>query len=261
MTHIPPKDVRYNISRSAILGHESATQFSDLGLVQSRHGYDPDLLETIRQKALALKAEESVRKHLDLTFITGAQRCIPEIDELANDPRRIDRLSELAGTKIEPYPFKVVSSTVTFMGPNDGAVDWHCDGVPGTELIPLSISDPIIGGELEIYMGGCEDGKARTDRGETLDPIDLLRVKHKIGYSTLGQFHGVLHRTHPIAYGERITLVLNLRSVEMPHIDGNTLTYLAADSDHDQSDWTSEIVADQIGNQLASYRRAQPHAA
>lgn len=246
-------DVRQSITRDAIVGYETAWSVSNLGAVQHRHGYDPSLLAVIREKACAIKAEHAHRKHLDLTYVSGPDRYIPEIKELINDKARIERLSEIAGTKLEPYPLSIVGSTVTFMSPVDGAVDWHCDGVPITELIPLEISDPIIGGELEIYLGNCEIGKAKVNRSEELPQSQLLRIPHRIGYSTLGHFLGVLHRTAPIKFGNRITLVLNYRSVERPYVDDNRLFYLAADNDAEKG-WIDEVARDVMERQLPAYR-------
>jgi len=247
-------EVRQSISRQAIVGHETAWCVSDLGAVQFRHSYDPELLNAIKRKALELKGDRATRKHLDLTFITGADRFIPEIKELINDRPRLDALSNFAGTKLEPYPLSTVGSTVTFMSPTDGAVDWHCDGVPVTELIPLEITDPIIGGELEIYLGDCEVGRSKVNQNLTLPERNVLRVPHNMGYSTLGHFLGILHRTAPIQYGNRITLVLNLRSVEKPFVDDNRLFYLAADTDQ-ESEWVHEMTKDVWENQLPAYRR------
>ncbi len=247
-------DIRHSISRDAIIGHETAWSVSQLGAVQFRHAYDPALLEAIRVKALQLKQEHAVRKHLDLTFITGADRFIPEIKELINDRARLDTLSGFAGTKLQPYPLSTVGTTVTFMSPTDGAVDWHCDGVPVTELVPLEISDPIIGGELEVYLGDCEVGRSRINRNLPLAERDILRIRHQMGYSTLGHFLGVLHRTAPIHYGTRVTLVLNLRSVEKPFVDDNRMFYLAADTDQ-ESAWVKEMAQDVWENQLPAYRR------
>ncbi len=247
--------VRQSITREAIVGHDTSWKISDLGAVQFNHGYDPELLEAIKVKALELKDQEAQQKHLDLTFITGADRFIPEINELVHDKSRLERLSDYAGTKLEPYPLSIVGSTVTYMGPQekDGTVDWHCDGVPVTELIPLDISDPIIGGELEIYLGNCEIGKSITDAGKTPEPSKILTMPHKMGYSTLGQFHGILHRTAPIKYGHRLTLVLNSRSVERSFIDDNRMFYLAADTDQ-QDEWVKEMAEDVWANQLPAYR-------
>ncbi len=250
--------VRQSISREAIIGHDTSWKVSDLGAVQFQHNYNQDILQAIKSRALELKQEKAHQKHLDLTFITGADRFIPEINELIHDKERLERLSDYAGTKLEPYPYSVVGSTVTYMGPQeqDGTVDWHCDGVPVTELIPLDISDPIIGGELEIYMGNCEIGKSLTDVGAEPNPKDILTIPHKMGYSTLGHFLGILHRTAPIKYGHRLTLVLNLRSTERSFVDDNRMFYLAADSEQDK-EWIDEIAEDVRVNQLPSYQKSE----
>ncbi|MUT25000.1 hypothetical protein CK231_25790 [Mesorhizobium loti] len=75
-----------------------------------------------------------------------------------------------------------------------------------------------------------------------------------MNYATLGQFLGVLHRTAPIQYGERVTLVLNQRSVAKPYVDDNRMFYLAADNDHDR-EWVNELAEDVWTNQLPAYRR------
>jgi len=251
-------EVRHAISREAIIGHDTAWKISDLGAIQFEHGYDEELLKTIERKALELKEQYAIQKHLDLTFITGADRYIPEIAELHQNKKRMKRISQLAGTELEPYPFSIVSTTVTFMGPEDidGVVDWHCDGVPVTELVPLSISDPIIGGELEIYMDNCEIGRSALDKGETLPAEKMMIMPHKVGYSTLGQLMGVLHRTVPIQFGSRVTLVMNYRSVKEPHKDDNRIYYLAADNDDDKT-WINEIAEDVWERQLPAYRKME----
>ncbi len=250
----PPTILNY-MSREDIVGHSTAWKVSDLGAVQYKHNYDPSLLAVIEEKALKLKEEHAFKKHLDLTFITGADRFIPEIKELINDQSRLNRVSDFAGTKLEQYPLSIVGTTVTFMGPEDGSVDWHCDGVPLTELIPLSISDPIEGGHLEIYMNNCEVGKSQVDEGKAISSKDIVTLDHREGYSTLGHFLGVLHRTAPIKFGNRVTLVMNLRSVAKPFVDDNRFFYLAADNDHDESDWIEEMIRDVREKQLPAYRK------
>jgi hypothetical protein len=256
--HIIP-DLRCAMSREAIIGHDTAWKVSQFGVAQFRHGYDPALLAAIEDAALKLKASHAVHKHLDLTFITGADRFIPEIGELINDKLRLERLSDMMGTRLEPYPLSIVGSTVTFMNPKDGAVEWHCDGVPVTELIPLSISDPLVGGHLEIYCDDSEKGRALLESGRELPRNKIMRIDHKIGYATLGQFLGVLHRAAPIHLGSRVTLVLNQRSASKPYVDDNRLFYLAADNDQDRS-WIDELAQDVWTNQLPAYRRhAEEH--
>lgn len=247
-------DLRYAISREAIIGHDTAWKVSNFGAAQYLHGYDPEILEAIRLKALQLKEQYAVHKHLDLTFITGADRYIPEIKELMHDRLRLERLSDMMGTQLEPYPLSIVGSTVTFMNPKDGAVDWHSDGVPITELVPLSISDPIVGGHLEIYCDNADKGRAILEKGQELPRNKILKIDHKMQYATLGQFVGVLHRTAPIKLGDRVTLVLNQRSKVKPFVDDNRMFYLAADNDVDRS-WVQELADDVWNNQLPAYRR------
>src|SRR5262249_1033347 len=109
--HMIP-DLRCAMSREAIIGHDTAWKISQSGVAQYRHGYEAELLGAIEEAALKLKASHAVHKHLDLTFITGADRFIPEIRELINDKLRLERLSDMMGTKLEPYPLSIVGSTV-----------------------------------------------------------------------------------------------------------------------------------------------------
>jgi len=256
---INSSEIEICLSRRAILGHESATQFSNLGIMQSPHDYNPALLETILKKAKEIKAEHAIHRHLDLTYIPNADAYIPEIRELLHDAARLERLSDLAGTRLEPYPISVIAATVTFMSAgNDGTLTWHNDGVPATELIPLEISDPIVGGELEVYRGVCEEGMARVAQNKELPADQCIRVQHKLGYSTLGQLHGICHRTNPVRYGHRVTLNLNSYSVDMAHIDNNTLAYLAADNGNDRTaPWVEEYVEMAFGRQLDTYQASQ----
>ena len=250
--------IRHSISREAIIGHDTAWKVSDLGAVQFKHDYDEGLLKRIEEAAIAMKEEQAHRKHLNLTFITGADRFISDINDLIHDKARLERLSAFAGTELEPYPLSIVGSTVTFMGPDggDNSVDWHCDGVPVTELIPLQLDDHIVGGELEICHGECEIAKALIYDGKEIPSRDTFKIQHKVGYSTLAQFVNVYHRTAPITVGTRITLVLNLRSVEKPFVDDNRLFYLAADN-NDDFDWIEEMQRDVRERQLPAYQACE----
>ena len=95
-----------------------------------------------------------------------------------------------------------------------------------------------------------------TDRGTTPDEQDIMRIKHKLAYSTLGHFLGVLHRTRPVQFGHRLTLVLNLRSVEYSFVEDDRLFYLAADTNQ-EDEWVKEVASDVWNNQLPAYRRAE----
>ena len=241
------------LSRDEILGAPSYWRVSNLGVVQARHDYDRGLLQTILAKALALKEDKALKRHLNLRYIRGAQRFIPEINELIHDALRLDRVSTLAGTELEPYPISIIGSIITFMGPEDGdgAIAWHCDGVPVSELIPLAIED-LDGGELQVFQGSADHGLALLEQGQALPEKRICKVQHRLGYSTLGQFLRILHRTAPIRRGTRVTLNLNLRSRDRAFVDDNNLVYLAADNP--DFAFAPELMDDVRRHQLPAYR-------
>lgn len=248
------------ISRTDLLGQRTYWNISELGVAQRHHSYPPDLLETILAKAQKLKDPASEKRHLNLRFIRGAHRLIPEINELIRWPGRMEELSELAGCELEPYPVSVIASTITFMGADhdDGAVSWHADGIPATEIVPLSIEDAE-GGELAVYRGNYEAGLARLARGEEFSEAEISLFPHRMGHSTLGQLMRVLHRTNPMARGTRVSLNLNMRSRERPYIDDNPMYYLGADNP--TFSWMDEYVRDVKDRQLPAYLADQARGA
>jgi hypothetical protein len=241
-------------NRRDLLGKDTQWRIGDLGLAKVKHDYPADLLETIKQRAIEVKERESEKRHLDLRFIRNAQRVIPEIRELIHWPGRLEGLSELAGTRLEHYPFSVASTVITFMGPEDGSVEWHCDGVPATELVALAVDDAE-GGELTVYAGDSDEGMELVRAGEDLPPERLVKMQHEVGYSLVGQFIRVLHRAEPMTNGCRITLNFGLRSAERPYIDDNSMFYLAADNP--SFDFVDEYVTDVRERQLPAYVAAQ----
>ena len=192
-----------------------------------------------------------------MKFVRAAHHHIPEIGELIGDPWRIERLSAIAGTPLEPYPVSVISSIVTFQGANEaeGSIVWHTDGVPVTEMIPLVIDDALVGGELEIFEGPSETGLARQAVDDRFDDDEIVRIAHQKGYSIVGQLMRLMHRVAPISHGSRVTLNLNLRSRERPYIDDNSMCYLAADNPG--REWEAEYIRDMRERQLPQYLRAQ----
>lgn len=246
----------HRVCRSELIGKKTHWQVSDLGLAQQDHHYDPGLLEVICQKAHAIKEEVSDKRHLNLRYIRQAHVHIPEILELVYYPGRLDALSDLAETALEPYPISVIASTITFMGasPSDGTIDWHADGVPVTEIIPLEIHD-LTGGALQLYRGDYEVGLSRLQAGDPL--TDVVSVPHRLGASTLGQLMRVLHRTEPIATGHRVSLNLNLRSRDKPYIDDNAAYYLAADNPDYK--WVNQYLDDVRARQVPAYLAFQRH--
>jgi hypothetical protein len=247
---------RFAMTREQIVGRPSSYQVSDLGVVQAPHGYDPALLQRILERALALKRAHAHKRHLDLNFIRGAHLLIPEILELVHAPGRLERLSAQAGTRLEVYPLSVISSIITFTSPSpdDGAIGWHADGIPVTELVPLAIED-LEGGELELYRGDFDHGLARLARGETIGADEIVRLDHALGYSVCGQLMRLMHRVRPASRGFRVTLNLNLRSADKPWLDDNSLTYLAADNP--DMAWLDDYVADVRQRVLPAYLAAQ----
>jgi hypothetical protein len=61
----------------------------------------------------------------------------------------------------------------------------------------------------------------------------------------------LMHRVAPISRGSRITLNLNLRSLEQPYIDDNSMYYLAADNP--SLDFVDEYVTDLRERQLPAF--------
>jgi hypothetical protein len=248
-----PSEILTAISRDEIIGTPTYWRVSNLGVVQAAHGYDRDLMQTILRKALALKEEYALKRHLNLRYIRSAQRLIPEIDELVHDQRRLEKLSTHAGTELEPYPISVIGSIITFMGPESGGggLAGPCDGGAGSELLPQAIEDRD-GGELELFQGHSDHGLALVAGGQPIPGERIRKVPHRMGYSTLGQFLRVLHRTAPIRRGWRVTLNLNLRSRDRSFIDDNSLVYLGADNP--DFTWTPELVRDVQQHQLPAYK-------
>ena len=121
-------------SRSEITGYKNHHQVSDLGVVQFKNSYDPELLSIILAKAKKIKDSHAEMRQLNLNYIRDASAHIPEIHELLYSPERMEMAEELAGVRLEPYPISVISSIITFTSPSpkDGAITWHADGVPVT---------------------------------------------------------------------------------------------------------------------------------
>lgn len=248
-------EIKAQYSRSEIIGYKNFYQVSDLGVVQFKHNYDPAILKTILKKAIEIKSACAEMRQLSLNYIRDASSHIPEINELLHAPERVRLAGHLAGTKLEPYPISVISSIITFTSaePEDGAITWHADGVPVTELIPLAIVDPE-GGELELYRGVADEGLARVHQGQEIEPDKIIRIQHHEGYSILGQLMRLMHRVRPVTRGYRITLNLNFRSLEKPFIDDNSMCYLAADNP--DFAWQSQYIDDVRTRQLPAYLRS-----
>ncbi len=249
------------VDRDSLLGKPTHWKVSDLGVAQLRHDYPVELLDAIYARALELKASVSAKRHLNLRFIRAAHEEIPEIKDLIHWPGRLERLGRIAGTAVEPYPVSVIGSAITFMGEeaSDGAVDWHTDGIPLTEIIPLAVDD-VTGGQLAVYRGNHETGLHHLESIGELPSRDVLTFEHRPGYSTFAQLIRVLHRTVPLRRGRRVSLNLNLRSVDRPYFSDNAMFYLASDNamfylaaDNPDFRWQEEYVSDVKHRQVPAY--------
>lgn len=245
-------DILAQHTRSEITGYPNFHQVSDLGIVQFRHGYDQDLLERILKKAMKIKQSHAQMRQLNLNYIRDAASHIPEINDLLHSRERMKVAEQLSGVKLEPYPISVISSIITFTSakPEDGAITWHADGVPVTELVPLKITDPV-GGELELYRGPADEGLSRAHAGEEIPADKIISIRHQEGYSVLGQLMRMMHRVRPMSSGSRVTLNLNYRSAEKPFIDDNSMCYLGADNP--DFSWQEAYVEDVKTRQLPAY--------
>jgi hypothetical protein len=249
-------EIKFGMTRDDIIGEPSYTKSSNLGVLQFAHGYDEELLAVIAEKATRLRYTLAEKRHLNLKYIRNAHSHIPEINELIHASGRLARLSSLAEVELEVYPLSIISSIVTFQSAdsNEGSIVWHADGIPITEMVPLSIEN-LVGGELELYRGSSEVGLARVAANEEINESETVRVDHRAGYSIFGQLMRLMHRVAPIEQGSRITLNLNLRSAKHPYIDDNSLCYLAADNP--DLEWQNEYLSDVRERQLPSYMAAQ----
>ncbi|NER78225.1 MAG: hypothetical protein F6K42_01350 [Leptolyngbya sp. SIO1D8] len=243
-------EILQKYDRESVIGSPTYWKISNLGIVKYCHDYDSSLLAVIKQKALDLKSQFAHNMHKNHTYIRGAQKYIPEILELHHDPQRLAQLEALAGTSLEPYPISVITSSLTYMSPTDGAIDWHSDGTPVAEIIPLAI-DALEGGELQIYRGHSDIGLAELERDGSLPSEKILSVKHQVGHSVFGQFMGLLHRVKPVTKGYRISLNMTYRSKERPYLDNNHMWYLGADNP--EFEWQEEYLNDVREKQLPAY--------
>ena len=245
-------EILQEYDRESIIGSPTYWKVSDLGIIQYRHNYDSSLLATIREKALELKSQLAHNMHKNHTYIRGAQDYIPEILELHHDPHRIAKLEELAQTPLEPYHISVITSSLTYMSSADGAIDWHSDGTPIAEVVPLIIDD-LAGGELQLYQGHSDVGLGELERDGEISPEKIMSVQHKVGCAVFGQFMGLLHRVRPVTKGRRISLNMTYRSKEKPYFDHNTMWFLGADNPDFK--WQDDYINDVKNNQLPAYMR------
>lgn len=251
-------DAQLSMTRTEMIG-PSYWKMSEFGLVQFEHGYDAGLLERIRRRAWALKDELAHNRHLDLNYIRGVHRYIPEVLELLHDARRHSRLEAFAGEPLEPYPIEQVRTLLSFQSADEGSIGWHTDAGGCIELIPLDM-DGLSGGEFQVYRGQPDIGRHLESVHGAIPEQEILTVPYRMGCSTFGQFFRVLHRAAPITAGRRVTLMMAMRSVARPFLDDNMPWYLGADNPNFDT-WLPAYLDDMRNRQLPAYLEFSKRAA
>ncbi|MFF3276025.1 hypothetical protein ACFYWU_34580 [Streptomyces chrestomyceticus] len=219
---------------SDITGQEHDVEAAcDLGYARYEHGYPQDLLATVLDEARALARTEweaqSADRYLGLRHLRAAHEAIPAVKTLLHDRDRLRTLSELAGTELEPYPITRAASHINFYRPGEVPIAHHTDGAALVELIPLHTVGTDRGGSTLIFRGSPERGRHLLEQGERLPVEDHAAVPQRMGHAVLLQGRRLLHTAQPLSDGERITLVLVMRSVTEPWKDGNSLARLLLD--------------------------------
>lgn len=219
---------------------------SPLGYARYAHAYSDDLLRTILTEARRIAEYEwearSADRYLGLRHLRAAHKAIPAVETLMRDEKRLEMLSELAGVELEPYPITRAASHINFYRPGEEPIQHHTDGAAMVELIPLYTSGNAEGGSTLIYRGTPEEGRWRLQQGEKLRHGDEVEVPQRTGHAVLMQGRRLLHTAQPLDDGERITLVLVMRSAAEPWKDGNSLARILLDDPLDavQQEWLED---------------------
>ncbi|MFJ6699392.1 hypothetical protein ACIQM4_25400 [Streptomyces sp. NPDC091272] len=206
---------------------------SPLGYARYAHHYPGDLLDSILSEARRLAEHEwearSADRYLGLRHLRAAHRAIPAVETLMHDSRRLRALSELAGVELEPYPITRAASHINFYRPGEVPIDHHTDGAAMVELIPLHTSGSAQGGATLVHQGPPEEGRWLLGQEGALPAGRQAEIPQRVGHAVLMQGRRLLHSAQVLDDGERITLVLVMRSAAEPWKDGNSLARLLLD--------------------------------
>jgi hypothetical protein len=99
------------------------------------------------------------------------------------------------------------------------------------ELIPLIADGDSDSGATLVYNGVPDEGEVVLQDGHSLSKDKIERVPQEVGNSVLLQGRMLLHGAEPVRGGQRVTLVLALRSAAEPWKDDNTLMRLMLDDE------------------------------
>lgn len=223
-----------------LFGFLPESRASDLAYVDFSHTYDvsqfAEIAESFQKHHLPSAGDS---KFLSLTHLRGAHTHYPYVERVMRDGDRLDKLSELAGVELEPYPMTQAGSHINMYGHGHPPITAHNDGPSFVEIIPMEITADYAGGETVIHRSPPSEsflGAKTSDPGVTLVP--------QVGKSVLMQGRMLLHHVNPIVSGSRVTLVLPLQSKREPWKDGNTLFRLLLDDAYDAvaEEWCTEQV-------------------
>ncbi|MFR9801480.1 hypothetical protein ACL02T_04140 [Pseudonocardia sp. RS010] len=235
-------------------GSEAA---SDLAFARYRHDYDDASLDTVLDRAREIRAETATtgERHLGLDHLRRVQELVPEVGRIVHDRDRLERLSELAGVELEPYPIPTSCSGVNFYRPGRPPIAPHRDGPAFVELVPLHADGNQEGGSTLVYRGPADVGAVRAARGD-LPASELEAVPQRVGSAVLLQGRMLLHTAELLTDGHRVTLVLSLRSRAEPWKDTNTLGRLLRDDRPEDvaAAWAHDVET----RQLPALRRRLP---
>jgi len=118
---------------------------TNLAYAVIEHEYDFTIMQRIALRALELEPLAK-GEFLGLRHLRGAQTLIAEVATLMHDSARLKALSDLCGTELEPYPFTQAGAHINYYEPDRVPIDFHTDGPPYVELIPLLLEGKSRGG-------------------------------------------------------------------------------------------------------------------
>jgi hypothetical protein len=215
--------------------------------------YTERQLHSLRQAASGMVAKADTR-FLDLKMLRGAHRFISEIREIMWDRERLELLSDIAETHLEPYPIDVAACHLNYYIAGRRPLAFHSDGAAMVELVPLDRHECDGAGTL-VFNGPPDEGSALLHvKGEDhLDNKRLIHIPHHPGQSILLQGRCLLH-AGATASQDRVLLVFALRSRDQPWKDGNSIARLAMD--YAPSEFLDEWIEDELQQKLPALRKA-----
>jgi hypothetical protein len=219
---------------------------ADLAFARFEHDYSSAMLDAVHEQGVRMREATTSPdrpRFLGLDHLRRVQQSIPEVGELVRDEKRLAALSELAGVELETYPIGTSCSGINFYRPGQPTIEFHRDGPAFVELVPLYVDGQQEGGSTVVFRGPPEVGQQRLRGGATLSADELLAIPQRMGCSVLMQGRMLLHTAEALTDGNRVTLVMSLRSAAEPWKDTNTLSRLLNDDRPEdvEDDWRRDV--------------------